>query len=201
MPQIAAASDGQRDQDILELLQAGQQADAFGLIMERYEQKVFRLCCSILRQSDQAEDAAQESLVRVWSALPKYDARASLSTWIYTITRNRCLTAIERRRDLASMSDDAVALEVDGLAASGDGGPDDSAQRQLTALVAELPERYRQALTLFYYQDRSVAEVAQMLGQPEGTVKTNLHRARAMLLERLNALGLGDTQTWLEAVA
>ena len=201
MPQTAAASDGQRDQDILDLLRAGQQADAFELIMERYEQKVFRLCCSILRQSDQAEDAAQESLVRVWRALPKYDARASLSTWIYAITRNRCLTAIERRRDLASMSDDAVAQEVDGLAASGEAAPDESLQQQLSALVADLPERYRQPLTLFYYQDRSIAEVAQMLGQPEGTVKTNLHRARAMLLQRLGALGLGDTQSWLEAVA
>lgn len=201
MPQIAAASDGQRDLDILELLRAGQQADAFGLIMERYEQKVFRLCCSILRQTDQAEDAAQESLVRVWRALPKYDARASLSTWIYTITRNRCLTAIERRRELASLSDEAVALEADHLAAANDEAADESSQQQLATLVAGLPERYRQALTLFYYQDRSIAEVALMLGQPEGTVKTNLHRARALLLERLRALGLGDAQTWLEAVA
>ena len=200
MPQTAAASDGQRDQDILDLLQSGQQAGAFQLIMERYEQKVFRLCCSILRQTDQAEDAAQESLVRVWRALSKYDARASLSTWIYTITRNRCLTAIERRRDLHSLTDAAVALEVDGLVASGaDGGEEPS--RRLTGLVAELPERYRQALTLFYYQDRSIAEVALMLGQPEGTVKTNLHRARALLLERLRALGLCDAQSWLEAVA
>ncbi len=168
--------------------------------MERYEQKVFRLCCSILRQPDQAEDVAQESLVRVWRALSKYDARASLSTWIYTITRNRCLTAIERRRELDSLSDAAVVQEVDGLAGSGaDVGEDPS--QPLTELVGALPERYRQALTLFYYQDRSIAEVALMLGQPEGTVKTNLHRARAMLLERLRALGLGDAQSWLEAMA
>jgi len=78
--------------------------------MERYEQKVYRLCCSILRNPDQAEDAAQESLVRVRRALPRYDSRASLSTSIYTITRNRCLTAIERRRDLESLSDAGVAL-------------------------------------------------------------------------------------------
>jgi RNA polymerase sigma-70 factor (ECF subfamily) len=198
--QTAAASDGHRDQDIVELLRAGEQASAFERVCERYEQKVYRLCCSILRNTDQAEDAAQESLVRVWRALPKYDARASLSTWIYTITRNRCLTAIERRRDLESLSDAGVALEADGMAPTGADGGEDHSQR-LAGLVAELPERYRQALTLFYYQERSVAEVASMLGQPEGTVKTNLHRARALLLERLRALGLGDPQAWLEARA
>lgn len=198
MPQNAAASDGQRDQDVVELLRAGQQAAAFEMLMERYEQKVYRLCCSILRNPDQAEDAAQESLVRVWRALPKYDSRASLSTWIYTITRNRCLTAIERRRDLESLSDSAVALEADAAApvVALEGNND---QPRLLELVASLPERYRQALTLFYYQERSVADVALMLGLPAGTIKTNLHRARALLLERLSALGLADPQAWLEA--
>ena len=200
MPQTAAASDGQRDQDVVELLRAGQQAAAFGLLMERYEQKVYRLCCSILRSPDQAEDAAQESLVRVWRALPRYDSRASLSTWIYTITRNRCLTAIERRRELESLSDDVVALEADAAAPI---APEDGTAEQprLAELVAALPERYRQALTLFYYQERSVAEVASMLGLPEGTIKTNLHRARALLLERLRALGLADPEAWLETAA
>lgn len=200
MLQTAAACDGQRDQDIVVLLRGGQHAAAFELVMERYEQKVYRLCCSILRNPDQAEDAAQESLVRVWRALPKYDARASLSTWIYTITRNRCLTAIERRRDLESLSDAAVALEVDGAAST---APEDgeAPQQRLGELLAALPERYRQALTLFYYQERSVAEVAVMLGQPEGTIKTNLHRARALLLERLRGLGLADPHSWLEATS
>jgi RNA polymerase sigma-70 factor (ECF subfamily) len=198
LQQTAVARDQHSDQDIVELLRSGQEAAAFELVMERYEQKVYRLCCSLLRNADEAADAAQESLVRVWRALPKFDARAALSTWIYTITRNRCLTAIERRRDLESLSDDAVALEAEG-AAPGAPVDDHEAPCQLRELVAELPERYRQVLTLYYYQERSVTEAAQMLGQPEGTVKTNLFRARAMLLERLRALGLADPQIWLEA--
>ena len=67
--------------------------------------------------------------------------------------------------------------------------------------VDELPERYRSALTLYYYEERAVGEVAQMLGVPEGTIKTNLHRARALLLERLRALGLADPAQWLEGLA
>jgi RNA polymerase sigma-70 factor (ECF subfamily) len=61
-----------------------------------------------------------------------------------------------------------------------------------------LPERYRRTLTLFYYEDRSVSEVARMLGMPEGTVKTNLSRARAALAEQLRRRGLSDPSQWLE---
>ena len=62
----------------------------------------------------------------------------------------------------------------------------------LRELIEALPERFRRVLTLFYYEERSVIEVAQMLGLPEGTVKTNLHRARAALGDRLRVLGLAD---------
>src|SRR5262245_51792171 len=87
------------------------------MLLSRYESKVFRLCCALLRETAEAEDAAQESLVRIWKALPRFDGRAALSTWIYTITRNRCLTAIERRRESESLSDETVALEAESAGA------------------------------------------------------------------------------------
>ena len=200
MQQDAPPTAGQRDQDIVELLRGGAAEAAFRLLVGRYEHKVYRLCCAMLRDPDQAQDAAQESLLRVWKSLSKYDQRASLSTWIYAITRNRCLTAIERRRELESLSDEAVEHEVEAAA----GIAPDSEQDHLVVLrelVEALPERYRRALTLYYYEERSVEEVATMLGLPEGTIKTNLHRARALLLERVRSLGLGDPGFWLEEVA
>ena len=188
---------GLRDQDIVELLRGGAIEPAFERLVDRYERKVYRLCCSLLRDPDQAQDAAQESLVRVWKALSKYDQRASLSTWIYTITRNRCLTAIERRRDLDSLTDPEVEHEAEAAQAVGPSSEQDHLA-VLRELVDALPERYRRVLTLFYYEERSVAEVAQMLGLPEGTVKTNLFRARAALIEQLRAAGLADPELWLE---
>jgi RNA polymerase sigma-70 factor, ECF subfamily len=195
--QDAPPEAGSRDQDIVELLRGGALEAAFEGLADRYERKVYRLCFSLLRDPDQAQDAAQESLVRVWKALAKYDQRASLSTWIYTITRNRCLTAIERRRDLDSLSDPAVEHEAEAAHAVGPESEQDHLA-VLRELVEALPERFRRVLTLFYYEERSVAEVAQMLGLPEGTVKTNLHRARAALGERLRVLGLADPEFWLE---
>ncbi len=135
-------------------------------------------------------------MLRIWKALPRYDGRAALSTWIYAITRNRCFTAIERRRELQSLSDPAVELEAETAAAVDAKDPDDPLGL-LRELVEALPERYRRVLTLYYYEERSVFETAGLLGVPEGTVKTHLHRARSLLLEQLDRLGLKDVSLWL----
>jgi RNA polymerase sigma-70 factor, ECF subfamily len=195
--QLATAPDTRPDGRILELLQAGDAARAFDCVLQHFESKVYRLCRAILRNPAEAEDTAQESLIRIWKALPRFDGRAALSTWIYAITRNRCLTAIERRRDLQSLSDSAIELEADAAAAVVEKDPDDPLAL-LRELADGLPERYRRVLILFYYEDRSVAEVASLLGIPEGTVKTNLFRARALMLEQLERHGLNDRALWLE---
>lgn len=185
------------DSDVLDLLQRCAWEQALGLLLERYEAKIHRLCCSMLRDETQAEDASQESWVRIWKALPRFDRRASLSTWIYAITRNRCLTAIERRRNSALMNAEDNEAEMAAL----ETGPVDVEDQAavLRGLVDLLPERHRRVLTLFYYEDCSVAEVADMLKMPAGTVKTLLYRARAALGQQLKERGLDDPKTWWEA--
>ena len=89
MQHAEPVSAAERDRDILELLAGGDRPAAFERLVERYEAKVFRLCRSLLGVEADAEDAAQESLVRIWKALAGFDGRASLSTWIYAIARNR----------------------------------------------------------------------------------------------------------------
>ena len=198
--QSAPADAAAQDRDIVALLQSGALEAAFQRTLARYQDKVYRLCCTLLRDPTAAEDAAQESLVRIWKAMGSYDGRASLSTWIYTITRNRCLTAIARRRELASLSNAAVEAEAEAQGqqlGAGVSEPQDMSAT-LRALVDGLPERYRRTLLLFYYEDRSVSEVASMLGMPEGTVKTSLFRARAALAEQLRRRGLDDPRHWLE---
>ena len=191
----AVSEAAERDRDIVDILRKVGRDRAFEELLRRYEGKIYRLCCALLRDRAQAEDAAQESLIRVWQALDRYDGRASLSSWIYAITRNRCLTALEKRRPLDSLDELGEEAEF-GLPASGehcDGRPG-----QLLGLVELLPERLRGALVLYYYEERSVSEVALMLGCPEGTVKTLLFRARAALAEMLKRRGLDDSTYWQE---
>jgi RNA polymerase sigma-70 factor (ECF subfamily) len=189
----------QRDADIVLHIRAGALTEAFDMIMQRYESKVYRLCLSFMRDRTQAQDAAQESLVRLWRALPRYDGRAALSTWIYAITRNWCLTCLSSKRRTASLSDEAVQTEVDALTA-----PDAQEavdQRQaIRLLVEELPEISRRIVTLFYFEEQSVAGVSELLGLAQGTVKTHLFRARGLLLARLESLGLADPAKWARAV-
>ena len=182
-----------RDSDLIELLGQGAFDDAFAALARRYETKVYRLCVALLRDHAAAQDAAQESLVRVWRALPAYDGRAALSTWIYAITRNRCLTALARPSATLSMSEEAVLAEAEAVAQV-DTLPD--AEGVVRRLVEGLPEVSRRVLTLYYFEDKGLAEVAQMLGQPQGTIKTHLFRARAALLRQLQAQGLGDARQW-----
>ncbi len=189
----SAAAPATGDEEIHALLRGGAHEQAFALVLARYEPRVFRLCCALLRDRSQAQDVAQESWVRIWKALPGYDGRASLGTWIYAITRNRCLTALGRRRPFAPLED--AHAEPQSCEAQ---EPDDT-RALLRGLVDGLPERYRRAVTLFYYEDRSVAEVAEMLAMPQGTVKTLLFRARALLAEQLERRGLYDSQAWLGA--
>lgn len=193
-PALARAAS--EDNDIVELLRAGAQRRAFALVVDRYERKLYRLCCALLRDPSLAQDVAQESLVRIWRTLARYDGRASLSTWIYVITRNRCRTALEQRRHQAAREQMDAPAEIDFHEERVYEARDRFAL--LRELVDALPDRYRLTLTLYYYEERSVSEVAAMLVMPENTVKTTLHRARARLLEELRGRGLSDLGAWLE---
>ena len=194
-PDAEEAPAAERDADIVAYIKSGHLKQAFDLVMQRYEAKVYRLCVAYVRDPAQAQDAAQESLVRLWRALSKYDGRAALSTWIYTITRNWCLTSLSARRETASLAEAAIQAEVDRIAAPDlqEGLDQRHAIRQL---VEELPEMTQRIVALYYFEEQSVAAVSERVGLPQGTIKTHLFRARARLLARLESLGLADPACW-----
>ncbi len=132
-----------------------------------------------------AEETAQEVFVRIWKALPYYRGESTVSTWIYAITRNACLTA--RKSRAGQHTDSLEILGVRRAAERRTESPAPDRSPDVLRFVHQLPEAYRQVILLFYMEDRSYDEVAQMLGQPLGTVKTNLHRARKQLADALVA--------------
>lgn len=170
------------DEAIIELIRAGRSEQAFEALVPAYRRRVFGLAFSVLRDRAAAEDLAQEVFVKLWQALDRYDGRARLSTWIYAITRNAAISAQRKERNTESMSDPAVLGEVEAQAPQAGREAGDAA---LWQKVEALPDRQRQAVTLYYQDDRSVEEVAGMMGIPANTVKTHLHRARASLAAAL----------------
>ena len=169
------------DAGVMELVRAGRRDEAISLLLPAFRRKVFGLAYSILRDRESAEDVTQEVFIKVWRALPGYDGRASISTWIYTITRNASVSALRARHPQSSLSDP----EVMEAAEANYPGPatDVLAERAaILKIVDRLPTKQRQVVMLFYMKEQSHEEVATMLAIPVGTVKTLLHRARAQLL-------------------
>lgn len=173
------------DARVLELVRAERRDEAIALLLPAFRRKVFGLAYSFLRNREAAEDVTQDVFIKVWRALPGFDGRASLSTWIYTIARNASSSALRARRPHSSLSDPEVmdAVESVDSAPSADPTIDRAA---LLGLVDQLPTKQRQVIMLFYMEEQSHEEVATMLSMPLGTVKTLLHRARARLSAAVN---------------
>lgn len=181
---MTSSSAFQTDADIQERLSSKQYREAFALLLPRYRDKVFRLIFSMLRDRAQAEDCTQDVLLRVWKALPGFAGQSQLSTWIYAIAKNGALSEIRKRKPMVSLDqnddEDSYNPAVAALAAP---EADDSATVSVGQLLDQLPERYRQAVVLFYMEDKSYEQTATSLGLPLGTVKALLHRARKRLIE------------------
>lgn len=175
-----SAAVAEADADIHVHLRAREYRAAFDRLVPRYRDRVFRLCLSIVRDRALAEDIAQEVFIRIWRALPGFAAQSLLSTWIYAIARNACLSQLRKKRVHLSLDEPDSWQQTQVPATE---MPADEAVTSVTQLLERLPERYRQAVTLFYMEDKSYEQTAASLELPLGTVKALLHRARKRLIE------------------
>ncbi len=171
---------GTEEAFLIERANEGDQA-AFGTLVERYQNAVYNLAYRMLGSPEEAEDAAQEIFVRIYRQLARYDPERKFSTWVLTIATNYCIDQLRRRRM------QLVPLEnIIPWARAREAGPEGEAlsresRDEVQRLLREMPEKYRAVLVLRYWQDLSCAEIADILKLPEGTVKTQLHRARKAL--------------------
>ena len=146
---------------------------------------MFNIALRITNDRDAAADCAQEAFVRAYRALHQFDPAYPFGPWLYRIVTNTSLNHVQRWH-----AHETPVEDFPEIVEPGPSGPEGSAIRreevaEVLAAMAELPPRYRAALTLRHLQELSYQEVADALGLPLGTVKTHLHRARAMLRARL----------------
>jgi RNA polymerase sigma-70 factor (ECF subfamily) len=179
------------DEELVVQVISGDEA-AFGELVARYRDYVYTIAVRIVGDESDAEDVAQEAFVRAYRALPRFRGDSKFSSWLYRITTNRALTHLKRRRRRPPAVDiqSGPHIEADRLDRRRSIGPDELVideefRRGVRAAVMKLPEQYRVVVTLFYLEQRSYKEVAAILGIPMGTLKTHLHRARALLRESL----------------
>jgi RNA polymerase sigma-70 factor (ECF subfamily) len=169
---------------------------AFRTIMQRNNQRLYRIARSILRNSTEAEDAVQEAYVCAFNHLASYRGESSLATWLSRITMNEALGRLRRRRvvvDLAVLEGTRAEAEIIPfpLSMSNDDPERTMAQRQILQLVEQatdnLPEAYRLVFVARVIEGMSVEETAELLNLRQETVKTRLHRARQLVRDQLNS--------------
>ena len=183
------------DQELVRRSQEGDQ-EAFRLLVERYEARIYTLACSIMGNPEAAQDAAQEAFFRAYQALPSFRGCSGFYTWLYRIAVNACLNAVqkERRRiDRTSLDELLETREIPAERLFGSAPPESDLERAelqegIQAVLNSLSPDHRAVVVLKDIEGLSQQEIADTLGCSTGTVKSRLSRARAQMQEMLRPI-------------
>jgi RNA polymerase sigma-70 factor (ECF subfamily) len=174
--------------------------DAYRELVKRFERPVYTLILRMVQDPGTAEDLAQEVFVKAFRRLDTFDPRWKLSSWLFKIAHNTTIDHLRRGAPetvpLEAGADDERGSLAAVLADETREDPGAAAERRdlgrsLEKAIARLRPDYRQAVLMFYVHGASYQEICEVTGQPLGTVKTNLHRARKELAEVMTGLGWG----------
>jgi RNA polymerase sigma-70 factor, ECF subfamily len=157
---------------------------AFSLLADTYRPVLMSLAMRMLRNADDANDAVQEALVKAFRAIRAFDPQRPLKPWLCRICQNCCVDAVRHRQkggdsldqhEYMLADDQEVHASAAGMIRHG----------QVIDAVGRLPDRYREIVVMRHFRHMDVNEIAAALDKPEGTVKSWLFRARALLKKDL----------------
>jgi len=166
---------------------------ALRLLFARHQPKVYRFVLRLVANSATAEDVVNEVFFDLWRQAASFEGRAQLSTWLLAIARNKALTAMRGR--VHEPLDDATAEAIPDPAGTAEECIDVSQRGALLRqCLTQLSAAHREIIDLVYYHEKSIDEVATIVGVPAATVKTRMFYARKRLAELLAAAGIGSAQ-------
>jgi RNA polymerase sigma-70 factor (ECF subfamily) len=166
---------------------------AFAELVDLYKDKIFYLAYRMLSNRQEAEDAVQETFMRVFVNLERYDEAQKFSTWIFRIATNLCIDRLRKRKQTYSL--DADLPDGDGndwhaMLEGNEPTPEkqlvvSETREQVREAIDSLPEKYKSVVVLRYLHDMSLQEIGDVLDMPVTTVKTRVHRGREFLRGKL----------------
>ncbi|MDZ4403205.1 RNA polymerase sigma factor [Prosthecobacter sp.] len=174
------------EQEKIRAAQAGDMA-AFEWILREHEERLFGFCCRWLRCVEDAREVCQDAFVRAWQALPEFEGRSRLSTWLYQIALNLCRDRAKTRA--SRQRENTIALaEIEQPPLCPQHAPDTSAElkselQKLDRGLAVLPEKLRAVLMLTTMEGMNHEECAQVLNCSTRSVEGRVYRARQMLMK------------------
>ncbi|MCP9234232.1 RNA polymerase sigma factor [Mesorhizobium sp. LMG 17147] len=164
--------------------------DAFRTIIKRHNQRLYRIARGVVRNDSEAEDIVQEAYVSAFAHLESFRGDASLATWLSRIVINEALGRLRKRRRMVAMPESPQAEIIRFPLNPSDDPERTMAQRQILELVERatdsLPDVYRMVFVARVIEGLSIEETAELLGVRPETIKTRLHRARALVRKALD---------------
>ncbi len=177
------------DLRLVEAFRRGEES-AFTALVIKYREGVYRVARRMLGSHEDAADATQEVFVRVYRALPRFDGRSRVYTWLYRITVNLCLDARARLSRMPLVDDEDAADALPGGAMTEHQTEGREVGRLVARAVNTLPPRQRAMAVLRLYQDLPYVDIARIMGCSEGTVKATMFAALRKLRSALTAQGV-----------
>lgn len=189
----SGSTTGVSDAELVERARNGDRA-AFGDLVERYQQVVFRTALAALRSRDDAEEVAQDAFVSAFKKLDSFRGDASFKTWLLTITWNR---AMDRRRSIGDWLKRFVTPDDDRPFEPPSSTPshetsliEQESRREVRRMLFKLPPKYREALMLSASGDHTFDEIGRILGVPTGTAKWRAMEGRRLLRKKIEERSL-----------
>ena len=170
----------QNEQELIAQILDGDE-EAFGTLIDRYKEGLYRHCFRFVHDEDDAEDIAHEAFIEAFIHLDRYDLKFRFSTWLYKIATNLALMRLRKRRDVRMDED-----ELDRVLSELPAAEDVVYFRELHDAVDGLPLQYRTVISMHYWQGKSYREIAVYMGASLGTVKSWMSRAKKQLKEVLS---------------
>ena len=177
-----------RDEELIESILSGK-TQLYEEIIKRYQNKVYSTVYSYTRDYEEAKDLTQEIFIKIYNNLPNFKNKSQFSTYLYRVAVNRCIDWTRKRR-LKTVSamffQEEDEIEIYEYIADLSNNPEEILLKEedgniLREVINNLPEIYRTVMIMFYFQDFSPQEIADILEIPRKTVDTRLYRARNML--------------------
>lgn len=170
------------DQYYINLILSGN-TNSFATLVDRYKDLVYTLAIKMLNNKEEAEEIAQDTFIKAYNSLYKFKGESKFSTWLYKITYNTCLDALKKKKKQNNVTyiEDFSEHQTKALETIFDSLDEKERNKAIQDCVAQLPQDEAFLLTLYYFDDQSIEEVAKIMNISTDNLKVKLFRTRKKL--------------------
>jgi RNA polymerase sigma-70 factor (ECF subfamily) len=155
----------------------------YRLLLERYQPGLIRHCLVMVHDYEAANDITQQATIKAFFQLKRYDNSYRFSTWLYKIANNICIDFLKKRKNISL---DDIPEPASTILSPEEQAEEHEAAKKLHKAVAQLPVKYQSVISLYYWEERSYEEIANIMQKPIGTIRTWIRRAKEQLKEDLH---------------